>query len=300
VKFCCTFSFIHPDHFLELAPLAEAHGWDSVLLSDHVVHPETIRSRYPYGGSGERAWTPDTSWPDVWVATGMMAAVTTRLRFMQSVYVLPMRDPFTVAKALGTAARMSKHRVSLGLGLGWCEDEFEVLGFDFATRGARADEMVEVMRALWSGELVEHHGRFFDFGRLSMSPGVGGALPIVVGGISQAAKRRVARLGDGWAPAYLTVEQVEAGIDEIQALRRQQGLPTPPLSVYTACTDASGMDGWKRMRDAGVSHAMATPWMLAGAGRAGKVDIRALLHPAPEVVKDGLRRFADEVIAKFV
>ena len=103
MKFCCTFSFIHPDHYLELAQLAEAHGWDSVLMSDHVVHPETIRSKYPYSSVGERAWTPETAWPDVWVATGMMAAVTTRLRFMQSVYVLPMRDPFSVAKALGTA-----------------------------------------------------------------------------------------------------------------------------------------------------------------------------------------------------
>ncbi len=299
MKFCCTFSFIHPDHYLELAQLAEAHGWDSVLMSDHVVHPETIRSKYPYSAIGERAWTPETAWPDVWVATGMMAAVTTRLRFMQSVYVLPMRDPFTVAKALGTAARMSRNRVSLGLGLGWLEDEFEVLGFDFKTRGPRADEMVEVMRKLWSGKLVEHHGKFYDFGRLSMSPGLDAPVPIVVGGISAAAKRRVAKLGDGWAPAYLTIAQVKQGIEEIQALRRELGRPTPPLSVYAAAVDASGMDGWKRMRDAGITHAMASPWMAPKAGAAPmKIDIAAMLDPKPEVVKDGLRRFADEVIAK--
>jgi probable F420-dependent oxidoreductase len=299
VKFCCGFSFMNPDHFLELARVAEEAGWDTVMLPDHLVHHETIRSKYPYSEVGERMWTPETAWPDVWVATAAMAAVTTRLRFMQSVYIVPLRDPFVLAKALGTAARMSKNRVSLGLGLGWLAEEFELQGIDFATRGARADEMVEVMRKLWSGKLVEHHGKFFDFPKLSMSPGLTQPVPVIVGGISKAAKRRVAKLGDGWAPAYLTIAEIEQGVAEIERMRRDFGRPSSPLSIYTSPTDASGLDGFRRMRDAGITHAMASPWLMPKPGAdPAKIDIKAMLDPKLEVVRDGLRRFGDEVIAK--
>jgi probable F420-dependent oxidoreductase len=295
LKFCAMLSWVDPDYFLEIAPAAEQHGWDTLALSDHVVNPDVIEAKYPYNPTGERMWDHASPWPDVWVATAMMAAVTTRLRFFQSVYVLPMRDPFTVAKALGTCARMSKHRVSLGLGLGWMYDEFRILGHSFEHRGARADEMVEVMRKLWTGRVVEHHGRFFDFPPLAMSPAVGGEIPIVVGGISEPALRRVARLGDGWAPAYLTVEQVRAGIARIRELQKPLGRERRPLSVYTSCIDAHDLDGFRRMRDAGVTHLVTTPWLRGHEA----VDYQRLTKGAPlGEIRDGLRRFADEVIAK--
>jgi probable F420-dependent oxidoreductase len=296
LKFCCQLSWVDPDHFLEIARTAEEHGWDTIALSDHVVNPDRIEARYPYNESGERIWDHESPWPDVWVATGMMAAVTTRLRFFQSVYVLPMRDPFTVAKALGTCARMSKHRVSLGVGLGWMSDEFEILGHAFEQRGARADEMIEVMRKLWTGKLVEHHGRFIDFPPLSMSPAVAGEIPIIVGGVSLPALRRVARLADGWVPAYLGIDQVRDGIARIRALQQQVGRAGHPLSVYAACPDAVDLDGFRRMQEAGVTHLMTTPW-LRGHDAA---DYQRLTKGAPlGEIRDGLRRFADEVIAKF-
>lgn len=296
MKFCCMLAWVDPDHFLEIAPVAEEHAWDTVVLSDHVVNPDVIRARYPYNDSGERMWDHESPWPDVWVATGMMAAVTTRLRFFQSVYVLPMRDPFTVAKALGTCARMSKHRVSLGVGLGWMFDEFEILGRPFEHRGARTDEMIGVMRKLWTGKVVEHHGRFFDFPPLSMSPAVGGEIPIVVGGISDAALRRAARLADGWATPYLTVAECRKGVERIRALRDELGRAELPFSVYAACTDAVDLDGFRRMQDAGVTHLVTTPWLRGDAA----IDTQRLTHGAsPGEIRDGLRRFADQVIAKF-
>jgi len=295
VKFCCQLSWVNPDYFLEIARAAEENGWDTIALSDHVVNPDRIEARYPYGETGERMWDHESPWPDVWVATGMMAAVTTRLRFFQSVYVLPMRDPFTVAKALGTCARMSKHRVSLGVGLGWMSDEFEILGHSFAQRGPRADEMIEVMRKLWSGKLVEHHGRFFDFPPLSMSPGVGGEIPIVVGGVSESALRRVARLADGWVPAYLTIDQVRDGLARIRALQQEVGRANHPLAVYAACPDAVDLDGFRRMQEAGVTHLMTTPWLRGN----DAADYKRLTKGAPlGEIRDGLRRFADEVISK--
>ncbi len=295
MKFCFGLSFVHPDTYLEIAPIAEAHGWDTAVLSDHVVNPDVIEAKYPYNEDGSRMWDHSTPWPDVWVATGMMAAVTRTLNFMQSVYVLPMREPFSVAKAVGTVALMSGYRVSLGIGLGWMRDEFEILGHPFEKRGPRTDEMVEVMRKLWTGEVVEHHGRFHDFPPLSMSPGLSGQVPVVVGGISEPAMRRVARIADGWAPAYLTVDQVREGLEKIRGYQQEYGRGGHPLSVYTSCADASDLDGYKRMADAGVTHILTSPWLLYS----GSSDHREMVKGASvEQMRDGLRRFADDVIAR--
>jgi probable F420-dependent oxidoreductase len=295
MKFCCGLSFVHPGVFIEAAKAAEESGWDGIILSDHVVNPDKIEARYPYNEDGSRMWNHSTPWPDVWVATAAMAAVTSRIEFMQSVYVLPMRDPFSVAKALGTAAIMSNYRVCLGLGLGWMRDEFEILGHSFARRGARTDEMVEVMRKLWTGQLVDHHGEFYDFEPLSMSPAVEGEIPIIVGGISDAAMRRVARVGDGWAPAFLSIDGVREGLAKIREMQTDYGREGHPIRVYTSCVDAVDIDGYRRMRDAGVTHMQTTPWLF----HEGQIDYAKLTLGAPlDAIRDGLRRFADDVIAK--
>jgi len=151
------------------------------------------------------------------------------------------------------------------------------------------------MRKLWTGRLVEHHGRFFDFPPLSMSPAVAGEIPIVVGGVSLRALRRVARLADGWAPAYLTVDQVRDGLARIRTLQQQFGRTGHPLSVYTACVDAFDLDGFRRMQEAGVTHLVTTPWLRGN----DVADYKRLTKGAPlGEIRDGLRRFADEVIAK--
>ena len=295
MKFCVTLTFTNPDHWLELAPLVESHGYDTMVLSDHLVHHETIAAKYPYNQTGERAWSPETPWPDVWVASGMMAAVTERLNFLQSVYVLPMRDPFHVAKALGTVARLSGYRIGLGLGLGWLKEEFDLLGHDFRTRGRRADEMVEVMRKLWSGGLVEHRGEFYDFDRLSMSPGMEGPVPVVVGGNSAPALRRVARLGDGWTPAFLGAEAIREGLATIRGLQGEYGRAGHPLAVYASAPQTDDPAGYRELEDAGVTHITTVPWL----DRTGDPhDLSSMMDPPPEKVRDGLRRYADTVIAK--
>ena len=294
MKFCLTLSFIQPTDLCEIAQVAEEYGWDAIALADHVVNPDKIEARYPYGETGERMWNHQTPWPDVWVTTAMMAAVTKRMEFVQSVYVLPMRDPFQVAKAVGTLSIMSNHRVHLGVGLGWMHDEFEILGASFARRGARTDEMVEVMRKLWTGELVEHHGEFYDFEPLSMAPGVGREVPILVGGISDHAMRRAARLDAGWYPAYLPLEGLRKGIARIRGLRREAGL-REDFDIFTNPNDAVDLDGYRRSEEIGITHATMTPWIAFD----GKIDYQKMVAGYPkETILDGIRRFADDVIAK--
>jgi alkanesulfonate monooxygenase SsuD/methylene tetrahydromethanopterin reductase-like flavin-dependent oxidoreductase (luciferase family) len=186
---------------------------------------------------------------------------------------------------------MSGHRVSLGVGLGWMVDEFEILGQPFEDRGPRTDEMIEVIRKLLTGELVEHHGRFYDFGPLSMSPAAGGEIPIIIGGQSKAALRRVARLGDGWAPAYLPVAEVAAAIADIRAMRAGTERDGAPLEVFAACPDANDIDGYQRMEQAGITHLVTKPWRLYS-----ETDVLGIASVAE--MKDGLRRFGDEVIAR--
>ena len=164
MKFCASLAFTETEDYVELAQVAEQHGWDTLVLSDHVVHPEKIASKYPYREDGQRPWEAPDHWPDVWVAMAAMGAVTRRLHFLTGVYVVPMRHPFHLAKSIGTAAVLTNYRVSLGVGLGWMRDEFALLGESFDDRVPRTTEMIEVMRKLWSGEMVDHHGMRAAFG----------------------------------------------------------------------------------------------------------------------------------------
>ena len=287
MKFCASLAFTDPRDYCELAQLAEAHGWDALVLSDHVVHPREIAAKYPYAADGRRPWEEPDPWPDVWVAIAAMGAVTTRIEFMTGVYVVPMRHPFHLAKALGTAAVMTGYRVSLGMGLGWMRDEFELLGEDFDTRAARAEEMIAVMRLLWTGEMVEHHGRFYDFGPLNMRPAVEKPIPIVVGGTTESAYRRVGRLGDGWMPHALTLAEAKAGLERIRHWRREAGRAAAPLTAVVPLKDVFDPDGYRRAEDAGVTHVLTAPWLMFGGSHRSLADKR-----------EGLLRFADAVIAK--
>lgn len=286
MKFLCGFVWIDPRQYLPLARTAEACGWDGVVLSDHLVHLETIQTPYPYAEGGQRPWQASDPYPDVWVSVAAMAAVTERLRFYQGVYVLPMRNVFALAKALGTAALLSNDRVSLGLGLGWMKEEFDLVGESFENRAKRGEEMLVVMRKLWTGEMVEHHGEFYDFPRLQMSPGVTGHVPIFVGGRTPAALRRAARIGDGWIPDLLDLSELAAGIATIREQRRALGKPET-FDVIGAPKDGFDIDHFRRMQDAGVTHLWMIPWLLYG-GDATSLAVK----------QDGLKRFADEVIAK--
>ena len=287
MRFIASLAFTHTSELLELARAADECGWDGLMVSDHVVHPERIETPYPYTPDGQPRWAASAPWSDPWVAIGAMAAVTSRVRFFTGVYVLPLRNPFVVAKAVATAALVSGQRVTLGIGVGWMEDEFRLLEQPFRDRGARSDEMIEILRKLWTGEMVEHHGRFYDFPRLQMSPGVPERIPIYSGGLSEAALRRVGRVTDGWISDLHTAEELRRIVGELRARRAEYGRERERLDVVAACSDAFGIDEYRRLGDAGVTHLLTMPWVFYAGGGASLGD-----------KLDGLRRFAYEVIAK--
>ena len=287
MKFVTSLAFSDPTHFFEIARAADDCGWDGIVVSDHVVHPEKIESPYPYTRDGSTRWQAPAPWPDPWVAVGAMAAVTERIRFYTGVYVLPLRNPFVVAKAVSTAAVMSGDRVTLGVGVGWMKDEFDLLEQSFRNRGRRMDEMIEVMRTLWAGGMVEHHGEYYDFGRLQMSPAPKARIPIVIGGLSEPALRRVGRLGDGWISDIHTTQELREIVAKIRAYRDEYGRADAPLEIVAACSDAFDADGFRRLEDVGVTHVQTMPWLMYG-DSTDALDDKI----------DGIRRFANDVIDK--
>ena len=283
MKFVTSLAFADPTQLLPLARACDAAGFDAVALSDHVVHPERIDTPYPYTPDGQPRWQPFTAWPDPWVAAGFVAAATERLRVRTSIYVLPLRQPVLAAKEIGTAAVLSGGRVALGLGVGWMREEFEIAGARFERRGARTDEMIEVLRKLWRGGWVEHAGEFYSFPRLEMSPAPGD-VPIYSGGHSEAAFRRAARLCDGWISDLHTTEQLRKIVAHLHELRADGPRAGKPFAVLASVLDAVKLDDYRRLGELGVTHVQTMPWVFYGG-------------PTDEVAKrvDGIRRFGDEI-----
>jgi probable F420-dependent oxidoreductase len=206
---------------VDIAVAAESCGYAGVAVADHLVYPATVESPYPYSETGAMGWKPTTHWPDAWVAIAAMAAVTERLRFTTSVYVAPLREPVSLAKAVSTAAVIAGGRLACGFGAGWMREEFELVGQDFATRGARLDEMIEVLHKLWSGEMVEHHGAHYSFDAVQMSPPPPEPIPVWIGGNTRAAIRRAAR-HDGWIGSFTDVGEALALVDSVRAARQAE------------------------------------------------------------------------------
>ncbi len=285
MRFSLSSAFMEAPDAIRLARAADEIGYDSFALSDHVVNLEQLRTPYPYTKDGERRWEPFTPWLDPWVTIGAMSSVTERIRFFTSVYVLPMRNPLVVAKAVGTAAVLSGNRVSLGIGTGWCEEEFELLEQSFARRGKRTDEMLELLEAVWQPGWVEFHGELYDIPRLEMTPAPTAPVPILVGGISDVAMRRAAR-HDGWVADYLTLDGAVEAKASLDAFRAEYDRSDEPFSIHAPLTDAATVDDYKRAEDAGVTDVLTMPWLFYS-GFDATIDQKI----------DGCRRFFEEVVA---
>lgn len=245
---------------VEIAKAADDLGYDGVGIADHVVNLETLATPYPYTHDGKRRWDAFTPWPDPWVLVGAMAQVTTRLKFVTTVYIPAMRDPYAAAKAIGTAAYLSDGRVELGIGVGWCEEEFTLMGQQFDRRGKRTDEMLALFRALWQPGWTEFSGEFYETPRLEMEP-TPPPIPIYVGGLSDIALRRAAR-NDGWIGDLISTDQAVAGVERIRELRAEKGLSMDGFEVLTPLTDAFMPEHYARAEAGGITGIVTMPWMF--------------------------------------
>jgi len=251
MKFWQSLAFVEMDQMVELARFCEALGFHGVSYGDHLVTTKDQADEYLYRASGNILWNPETHWPDPWVMTAALAQATTTLQFLSTIYILPLRDPLSAAKALSTAAYMSGNRITLGAGVGWQKAEFDMVGQDFHTRGKRADEMLEILPRLLSGEMTEHEGEYYQLPPVKMSPGLSAALPIMIGGYAPAALRRACRF-DGWMATSHVEEDIYPLLATLNAVREELGCTDKPFDIWTGVQNP-GDGTHQRLAAAGVT-----------------------------------------------
>jgi len=226
---------VHPtgDDYIRVAQHAETLGYHSIWLGDHIVIPEQIVAPYPYTKDGSVGFARNCPWPDPFVLLAAIGVATKTILLGTSVVIVPYRNPLHVAKAVATVDLVSRGRYQFGVGIGWLKEEFDALGEPFRERAARTREYLQVMKALWSGETASFQGKYFSFPTLHSNP-----LPvqkphppIIFGGESTPALKRIADLGDGWQPGPIPVEVFRERLNKLRTLMSERGRNMAELSI---------------------------------------------------------------------
>jgi probable F420-dependent oxidoreductase len=293
VRFSYAESMTDPSFYAPLARAAEEAGYHSMVVPDSICYPRHAASRYPFSPDGSREFLEDKPFLEPFSLIPALGAVTRRLRFVTFVFKLPVRDPVLVAKQATSTAVLTGGRLVLGAGTSPWREDYEVLGVDWASRGQRMDESIAILRGLAAGGYFEYHGKVFDLPPVKMAPVPADPIPVLIGGHSDAALRRAARLGDGWLhgggdPAELP--GLLARLDRFRARAAEaRGPDARPFEVHVISADAYTPDGVRRLEARGVTDVIVGfrwPYVTGP-------DTEPL---GPKI--DSLRRFADGVIAK--
>jgi probable F420-dependent oxidoreductase len=276
--------FSTPGGAVALATAAEAAGFESLWTVEHVVVPHGYTSTYPYARDGKMPGGEEFAIPDPLVWLTWVGAHTSTLRLGTGILVLPQRNPVVLAKEVATLDVMSGGRMLLGVGVGWLEEEFAVIGASFPDRGRRTDEYVEAMRALWSQDMASFSGETVSFREAILRPRpVNGRVPVIIGGHTPAAARRAGRLGDGFFPAK---GDLPALLDELRAAA--EGAGRDPAEVEVTWTGASVIAGGEQALDE--------------VGKLTEMGVERLVIPPlafdPAAIGDALATFGQDVIAR--
>jgi probable F420-dependent oxidoreductase len=272
-----TLSNAHLSLWPELAQRAEAAGFESVWIPEHLVVP-VASTGSPMQGHEHPPVPSNIPILDPMATLAHLAALTERIKLGTQVYNIGLRHPFITARGAATVDILSDGRLLLGIGASWLRAEWDAVGLDFESRGARVDEAIEVCNRLWTEPEVEHHGRVFDVGATAFEPKpVQQPIALHVGGDGPAAMRRAATIGAGWIPMNHALEQLPASIERIQELAAEHGRTTP-IEV-TVVGSVTTPDDLERYAAAGVTRVVVRPWTRS----------REAL--------DGVARFGDEVIS---
>jgi probable F420-dependent oxidoreductase len=278
VKFALSFGMLNPSAWLEVAELADELGYDSVWLPEHMVLPVGMGGS-PHEGSDHPPIPADIPVFDVFTYLAYLAGRTSRIRFGTHVYNIGLRHPFTTARAAATLDRVSDGRLLFGIGASWMREEWEAVGLDFDSRGRRVDEAIDVCRRLWSDEVVEHHGEFFDFDPVMFEPKpVQQPLPLHIGGDGPAALRRAATVGAGWVPMNHSLDELPAAVANLAERGERAGRDAGDAVEVTLSGTPTSEAEVERYAEAGVDRLFVRPFERTS----GAVD--------------GLRRFAERFI----
>lgn len=273
---------VHAKFLMPAAVRADELGFDSLWLGEHLVFPTVIDSKYPYD-SKLAPPLPSTPLHDPLITLAYIAGQTKNLQLATGVYVLPLRHPMIVAKLVSTLDALCGGRVIFGVGSGWLKEEFDAIGAAWEKRGKRMDEIIGILRRLWTEERIAHQGEYYQFDEVSFEPKPARSpVPIIIGGETPPALRRAARLGDGWYGTFHAPETAAARVKELRAMI-DNDRPFE-ITTFTAGNGVPSLDEVRRYRDAGVDRITFHVRSIAG----GVKTVDGML--------DGLDRFAETVI----
>jgi probable F420-dependent oxidoreductase len=287
MRFTFAESMCDPGQYVSLARTAEEVGFTSMTVPDSVCYPEEDDSEYPYTADGGREFLEGKPFIEPFILISSLAAVTERLRFTTFVLKLPIHEPVLVAKQAMSTAVMSGNRLGLGVGLSPWHQDYKVTHSAWKGRGKRLDEMIEIIRGLEGGEYFSYSGEFYDIQSIKMCPAPSEPIPILIGGHSDAALRRAARLGDGWIHAGGAPDDRARMLARLAELRREHGREGDAFEVHVLPVEPLTPDLVKDFEDQGVTDLV--------------VPFRNPYEPDTMSLEQKLaamRGFADQVIAK--
>ena len=253
MRFSYAESMCDPTFYVPLAKAAEGAGFTTFLVPDSVLYPEASDTRYPYTPTGDRRFLEDKPFLEPFSLIPALGAVTSTIRFATFVLKLPIRSPVLVAKSVSSVAVLTGDRFSLGVGTSPWPEDFLACAQDWPTRGRRMDEMIAIIRGLLGGGYFEFHGTDYDLPRIKICPVPARPVPILIGGHSEAALRRAARIGDGWMHAGGDPAPLAAHLDRLAALCNEYGRDKAPFEIHASSLDAYSVEGVRRLEEMGVT-----------------------------------------------
>ncbi len=299
------------DTIARIATEAEMLGFDYVTISDHLVIPTDIDSRYPYSETGEFPSGARVDRHEQLMECMFVAAKTSKLRIVTSVMVVPHRPAVLTAKLLATLDVLSNGRLTLGIGAGWMREEFEAVGTPpFDERGAVTDEFMMACKALWEQEAPRFEGKYTGFANVVFQPKpVQQPIPIWVGGESNPALRRTARYGDAWYPIGTnpafpmdTLGRYKAGVAKLRGMTEKAGRDPAKIALayrvssHPAAQPKGTVDGERKLFSGEAADYAGDIRALAEVG-VSAFDF-GLFGPTLAATIDNMRRFRDEVVVK--
>jgi probable F420-dependent oxidoreductase len=270
---------------------AEEAGFDSLWFAEHVALFDDHASRYPYSAEGRFPISGEAGLLEPFTAVAFAAALTTRLRLGTGVCLVPQRPPLYTAKQVADCDVLSLGRFDFGVGIGWLREEFEALGVPFDDRARRCREYLAAMRSLWTDPVSSYHGRLLDVPRLRMFPKPlqQPHPPIIFGGESDAALRRVAELGQGWFGFNLLPDEARARIAVLERMLAARGrtLASVEVSVSPYLKPARDAASLRAYAEAGVDQVIhLVAWGSAREARADVERLAAELIPAARLLEE--------------
>lgn len=290
MRFSYAESMIDPAMYTPLLQAAEAAGFDSYVVPDSICYPAESDTTYPYNSDGNREFLDGKPFIEPFTLIPALAAVTQQLRFTTFVVKLPVRDPVLVAKQVTSVGVITAGRFALGVGTSPWPEDYMVTGTDWARRGARMNEMIEIINLLQTGDYQEFHGEFYDIPSVKLCPVPDKRVPILVGGHSAMALERAGRLGDGWMHGGGDPDDLARMLGVIDESRHTHQRGHLPFEVHAISLDAYSPAGIERLEAAGVTDVI--------------VGFRDAYQPGPDTQSldekiAALNWYADEVITKF-